>query len=450
MPGSGLYRQANFRWRGGMISVNNWQTGRVHIQGRGAGDLARRLSTSTQSFLFIPILSTANVSIGRNKSPFHVEEPTAVSLMAPRVAFVSPSLCGGQLLPFPLLETSFLAPHTNNTNLSGELAHKAAARRGARPRYVATALLVHGRDQTCWSRCQSGLQATLWHSRPILRCGFAVFFAIALSDFCKPLLRVYSISHLVAGCCPVPSTVWLLRRLRSLWRVFVAWVGIASCFGDFPRGVGTTCFTCVFLLSGLIQCCLLASGYEASRPAFAVLFPWFQTGLRTLISQDGTTSRIARDVSHFEFPGRVFLRLSTAGPLIHFTKFGSSFVTLFVLLSAALALAAHGLSRFLLWSLFDSPSACVCSTFLHSFPAPILWQIGFAGVRVGEASHLGPAPLTTEGASAAPEPGSSLLCRCSNAFNTVHRSAVLQSIRTMGGLLISPRQSSFHGLQRCL
>ena len=76
-------------------------------------------------------------------------------------------------------------------------------------------------------------------------------------------------------------------------------------------------------------------------------------------------------------------------------------------LSVTLALAARGLS---LWCRGRVRSGSrfrrvFFPSFLHSGPAlgaaltPILWQIGYAGVRVGEASHPGPAPLTTEGAS---------------------------------------------------
>ena len=38
------HRQCKFLWHGGYVSVNIWQTGRVHIQVRGSGELARRLS----------------------------------------------------------------------------------------------------------------------------------------------------------------------------------------------------------------------------------------------------------------------------------------------------------------------------------------------------------------------------------------------------------------------
>ena len=74
-----------------------------------------------------------------------------------------------------------------------------------------------------------------------------------------------------------------------------AWASPPSCFSDFPRGLGINCFACVFLLLCLIHCCLLVSGNEALRPAYIVLFPWFQAVLRTLINQGGTTSRIALD-----------------------------------------------------------------------------------------------------------------------------------------------------------
>ena len=208
--GSGLHRQAKFRWRGGMISVNIWQTGRVHIQGRGSGDLARRLSTFPRSPFCGSSSSAASASIGRKNSSFNIAEPNTVSLMAPGVAFGS--LCGfgglsiptfwvfclllfmrAQLLPFPLLETSSWPPERSNR-------HKRRK-------------LIRG----------TGSQA-------------ALIFHIPFHTPLEPLLCVYSISHLVAGCCHVPSPVWLpcVRLGGSSW---LAWTSPPSCFGDFPCGL---------------------------------------------------------------------------------------------------------------------------------------------------------------------------------------------------------------------
>ena len=59
MPGSGFHRQNKYRWKGDVVSVNIWHTGRVHLQGRGSGDLARRLSE----------LAPSSRACGRSASP---------------------------------------------------------------------------------------------------------------------------------------------------------------------------------------------------------------------------------------------------------------------------------------------------------------------------------------------------------------------------------------------
>ena len=59
MPGSGFHRQIKYRWKGDIVSVNIWHTGRVHLQGRGSGDLARRLSE----------LAPSSSTSGRSVSP---------------------------------------------------------------------------------------------------------------------------------------------------------------------------------------------------------------------------------------------------------------------------------------------------------------------------------------------------------------------------------------------
>ena len=50
LPGSGVHRQLRFRWKGNTVLVNAWHTGRVHLQGYGAGDLAKLLSGMAPSF----------------------------------------------------------------------------------------------------------------------------------------------------------------------------------------------------------------------------------------------------------------------------------------------------------------------------------------------------------------------------------------------------------------
>ena len=121
---------------------------------------------------------------------------------------------------------------------------QAAGRSGAQSRFIAIASLVHGRDQTFWSKCQSGFLASLWHPWLILRFGYAIAHTSAFSDFFHipshavlgPLLRVCSFSHLVFDLCHVLCLAWLLRR-PSLPQTFavarVSWMG-RSLFLCFP------------------------------------------------------------------------------------------------------------------------------------------------------------------------------------------------------------------------
>ena len=51
MPGSGLHRQLKIQWHGRQLAVNIWQTGRVHVQGKGAGRFAWLLSLAHASSL---------------------------------------------------------------------------------------------------------------------------------------------------------------------------------------------------------------------------------------------------------------------------------------------------------------------------------------------------------------------------------------------------------------
>ena len=49
MPVSGLHRQAKIQWNGRNMAINVWQTRRVHIQGREAGNLALPLGAWSES-----------------------------------------------------------------------------------------------------------------------------------------------------------------------------------------------------------------------------------------------------------------------------------------------------------------------------------------------------------------------------------------------------------------
>ena len=64
MPGSGAHRQLRFPWKGNTVLVNTWHTGRVHLQGFGAGDLARQLSEMSPSASRVRTRSSSPGSAG--------------------------------------------------------------------------------------------------------------------------------------------------------------------------------------------------------------------------------------------------------------------------------------------------------------------------------------------------------------------------------------------------
>ena len=134
---------------------------------------------------------------------------------------------------------------------------------------------------------------------------------------------------------------------------------------------------------------IVISGFEALRPAYDVFFMLFQAVLRTPINQDGPTLRIVTSVENFLAP---FLRRTTCAFLEIW------FLCCVCVSAAVLTLVIRGLSsscrgRFgtRLWRVFFRVSFTVV-LLLGVSTALVSWQIGFTGVRVGEASHPGPTP----------------------------------------------------------
>ena len=170
---------------------------------------------------------------------------------------------------------------------------QAAARGGARPRHVALASLVHGRDQTFWSKW------SIWLSdaSPVFLPPLQVWVRRFLRDCFVRLLHTSSSTHLgLSGAC-IPVASWLLvfamSRFLSSCHADRAHLGgflrpelasFASWFSGFPCGMGASCFTHMFLWFCFTHCCLLVFGYEALRPATAVLFPLFQAVVSTPIN----------------------------------------------------------------------------------------------------------------------------------------------------------------------
>ena len=64
LAGCGAHSQLRFPWKGNTVLVNTWHTGRVHLQGYGASDLARHLSGMSSSFSRVRTRSSSPGSTG--------------------------------------------------------------------------------------------------------------------------------------------------------------------------------------------------------------------------------------------------------------------------------------------------------------------------------------------------------------------------------------------------
>ena len=64
LPGCGAHSQLRFPWKGTTVLVNTWHTGRVHLQGFGACDLARQLSEMSPSTSRVRTRSSSPGSTG--------------------------------------------------------------------------------------------------------------------------------------------------------------------------------------------------------------------------------------------------------------------------------------------------------------------------------------------------------------------------------------------------
>ena len=81
MPGSGL--QAKPTWNGRTVAVKCWQTGRVHVQGKGASSLAPSLSSLAFSTPPPPPVSPDASSLDSVATPPHDQESTSGSDISP-------------------------------------------------------------------------------------------------------------------------------------------------------------------------------------------------------------------------------------------------------------------------------------------------------------------------------------------------------------------------------
>ena len=72
MPSSGLHRQLKIQWHGRQLAVNTWQTGRVHVQGKGSGGHFGQLLSLAHASSLGPASKPSQPSI----TSFSSESPT--------------------------------------------------------------------------------------------------------------------------------------------------------------------------------------------------------------------------------------------------------------------------------------------------------------------------------------------------------------------------------------
>ena len=251
LPGSGLHRQRKFLWHGGYVSVNIWQTGRVHNQGRGSGELARRLSTLPRK----PCPDTSHCPSALSDSDSSGEGHYFSKISRGRVlsyitdwfrlvfhffllgAFSSVRGCLSMCLP--CLSFCSLSPpgeehpskttqdHQGNrltsrcsqmSTIQADSSRSAGARGG--PEFVVQ--LSH------WPADVSPLclvPPKVWALR-FLWDHFVRFLRIPSPALLGPLRSVHSLRLLFAGCCHARLSVFWPRCPRSAWRLFAALSGL--------------------------------------------------------------------------------------------------------------------------------------------------------------------------------------------------------------------------------
>ena len=391
LPGSGLHRQTKLYWRGNVVSVNIWQTGRVHVQGFGAGDLARRLSSLSRDSRS----QTAHAGSDTPGVGYHPLPETFCFLHSFIRWFRVFCFLVWHVLVFMLLRLRSFLGHPSRSKrrrrhkqIKG-VGSQAAARRGARSRCIAIATLVQGRNQTFLSEFQASFSTSPWRNRLHPRCWFAAALSWATyvcGDLSSDAL-VATWLLLLTLSLVVPGQPHLLASRGGCVCVCV----VALVFYSFP-------FFLVFFCGVLSALCL--RDCEALWSALRIPVPTTQAAVRSCINQDGKASRIALDEG-FQFLYNSFLGVTslislqrrTTGVINVFQSPVSSVPLLasrsWCLLASFflfLALAAHGLSLVgrvvgfgtvgsvvVLLSLISNG---VVSEFLHSFlhNGPATWS----------------------------------------------------------------------------
>ena len=145
-----MHSQLRFPWKGNTVLVNTWHTGKVHLQGYGASDLARQLSGMSFSFSrvrprsFSPGSTGDSSGVGNN--PFWVGRNLCLTLFM-WIIHLGTSFGLGLFGGHRLFRSFFPRRMSRRKKIRGS-GTQGASRRGARPRIAALALKARARQHS--------------------------------------------------------------------------------------------------------------------------------------------------------------------------------------------------------------------------------------------------------------------------------------------------------------
>ena len=382
LPGCGAHSQLRFPWKGNTVLVNTWHTGRVHLQGFGARDLARHLSVISISSSRVRTRSSSPGSSGDSSgvgnNPFWVGRNLCLTLFMWIIhlgIFAGLRLSGG----LRLFSCFFPRRVFRRKKIRGS-GSQAASRRGARPRIAA--LKARARQHSAilstvldFSRvCIPTVPWLLVHSRS--KHLSSMFFLCCLFYFVFSL-QGHGVSPVVDGSMFAYESGLGVGSLINQEGSF-AWIAPAAVLTPIGQtvaqfvfwgiSISARCLACVVVLVSVLALAVhLRSRALPVVPAPGVRTPFWSFFL-SIVPASGTQdvpvgSSVVhnRPLNHRVLPSCDFCKLRK-----HFSVRRIGTVTMLAILA--------------------------CSV------TPVLWQIGLDGVRVGEASHPGPAHPTPEGA----------------------------------------------------
>ena len=384
LPGCGAHSQLRFPWKGNTVLVNTWHTGRVHLQGFGACDLARQLSEMSPSTSRVRTRSSSPGSTGDSSgdgnNPSWVGRNLCLTLFMWIIhlgIFAGLRLSGGLRLL-----SCFLPRRVFRRKKIRGAGSQAASRRGARPRKAVLALKARARQHSAilstvldFSRvCIPTAPWLLVYSRSkhlasmfFLCCLF--YFVFGLQGHGESPVVNGSMFAYESGLGVGP----LINQEGS-----IAWIAPAAVLTPIGQTVAQSVLWGISISARYLACVvvlvsvLAIAAHLRSRALSVVPAPGVRTSFGSfflsVVPASGTLDVPAglsvvhdRPLNQRVLPSCDFCKLHK-----HFSVRRIGTVTLLAILA--------------------------CSV------TPVLWQIGLDGVRVGEASHPGPAHPAPEGA----------------------------------------------------